>query len=106
MSTGRCWVDDELIRWNKWEGNPFLSWKTRDRHGAPEKPYDKEDMPFVFREGGRTFMLLSSCKIDGEGVVPIYEAVDGRLLNWKYRGIMHEGSGECPNFVSWLTDGY
>ena len=91
--------DDELIRWEKWEGNPFLSWKTRDRHGAPEKPYDKEDMPFIFRESGRIFMLLSSCKIEGEGVAPIYEAEDGSLLNWKYSGIMHEGSGECPNFL-------
>jgi beta-fructofuranosidase len=91
--------DDDLIRWKKWEGNPFLSWKTRDRHGAPDLPYDKEDMPFIFRESGRTFMLLSSCKIEGKGVVPIYEAEDGGLLNWRYRGIMHDGSGECPNMM-------
>jgi hypothetical protein len=63
--------DDELIKWEKWNGNPFLSWRTRDRHGAPENPYDKEDMPFIFREGGRTFMVLSSCKIEGRGVVPM-----------------------------------
>ena len=91
--------DDDLMNWEKWSGNPFLSWKTRDRHGAPEHPYDKEDMPFIFREDGRTFMLLSSCKIEGKGVVPIYEAEDGSLLNWRYRGIMHHGSGECPNMV-------
>lgn len=100
------WVvfgDDDLIKWEKWNGNPFLSWKTRHQHGAPEHPYDKEDMPFIFREGGRTFMLLSSCKIEGKEVVPIYEAEDGSLLNWRYRGIMHHGSGECPNMVK-LSD--
>ena len=91
--------DDDLMNWEKWSGNPFLSWKTRHRHGAPEHPYDKEDMPFIFREGGRTFMILSSCKIEGRGVVPIYEAEDGSLLKWRYRGIMHNGSGECPNMV-------
>ena len=57
--------DDDLTKWEKWDENPLLSWNTRDRHGAPEHPYDKEDMPFLFREGGRTFMLLSSCKIEG-----------------------------------------
>ena len=91
--------DEDLLKWKKYAGNPFLSWKTRDRHGAPEHPYDKEDMPFVFHEDGRTFMVLSSCKIKGKPVVPIYEAEDGELLRWKYRGIMFNGSGECPNFV-------
>ena len=91
--------DDDLIQWEKWNGNPFLSWRTRERHGAPVHPYDKEDMPFIFREGGRTLMLLSSCKIKGKGVVPIYEAEDGSLLKWRYRGIMHNDSGECPNFM-------
>ena len=91
--------DDELIKWEKWNGNPFLSWRTRDRHGAPEHPYDKEDMPFIFREGGRTFMVLSSCKIEDRGVVPIYEAEDGSLFKWRYRGIMHNNSGECPTMI-------
>ena len=91
--------DDDLIEWQKWSGNPIISWRTRDRHGAPEHPYDKEDMPFIFREGGRTFMTLSSCGIQGKEVIPIYEAEDGSLLKWRYRGIMYEGTGECPNFV-------
>ena len=91
--------DDDLMEWTKWDGNPVISWRTRDRHGAPEHPYDKEDMPFVFREGGRTFMTLSSCGIQGKEVIPIYEATDGSLLNWRYRGIMYDRTGECPNFV-------
>ena len=39
-------------------------------------------------------MIVGEC---GEGL-PIYEAEGGSLLRWKYRGILTETNGECPNF--------
>ena len=60
--------------------------------------------PFVFKTDGRTFMILTA-ELNGNAVVPIYEASNASLLDWEYRGIMFTIPRkisrflECPNFV-------
>ena len=86
----------------KHPGNPIL---TEKLHGDV-KVYDWRD-PFIFREGRRTFMVcggnLNRGK-GGEGVVLLYEAGDGALTNWTYRGVLFKHPDksvtniECPNF--------
>jgi len=95
--------DDDLITWKKHPGNPILTGKI---HGD-KKVYEWRD-PFVFREQGRTFMLLGG-KLDqkegGYAVVTLYEARNEKLTNWMYRGVLFRHpnkklrSLECPNFL-------
>ena len=91
--------DDDLITWKRVPENPILSLET---HGGPTFAKSWRD-PFIFETEGRTFMVLTA-KRDGKAVVPIYEAADSDLLDWKYRGILYDvpptmsRSLECPNF--------
>jgi len=74
---------------------PFM---TLENHGGPAFGWGWSD-PFVFRAFGRTFMLMSKCVTpDGQNLLPIYEAVDGSLLHWEYKGILFENNGEVVNF--------
>ncbi|MBN2046621.1 MAG: glycoside hydrolase family 32 protein [Anaerolineaceae bacterium] len=82
--------DDEMLNWNKLEGNPLLSIES---HGTPEFSKEWRD-PFIFEAEGRTFMTIGMCGVG----MPIYEAVDDAFLDWRYRGLMHDGNPECPNF--------
>ena len=91
--------DDDMIEWQFHPANPIMTFET---HGGPR--YKKWDAPFIFHDGGRTFMILSSCYLaDGRFVIPIYETSDPELVRWEYRGLLHElerGSDspylECP----------
>ncbi|MGI8965081.1 MAG: glycoside hydrolase family 32 protein, partial [Limisphaerales bacterium] len=94
--------DDDLIQWRKSPANPVLS---EELHGAT-KIYDWRD-PFIFREKNRTFMVLGGNLNKGQGgqaVVNIYEAQNGELTKWKYRGVLFQhpdpkaATVECPNF--------
>ena len=74
---------------------PFM---TLENHGGPAFGGGWSD-PFVFRTEGRTFLLMSKCVTpDGQSPLPIYEAKDGTLLNWNYRGILFDRSGEVVSF--------
>ena len=74
---------------------PFMTLKD---HGGPAFGGGWSD-PFVFRAGGRTFLLMSKCVTgDGRDLLPIYEAEDDSLLRWVYRGILFERSGEVVSF--------
>ena len=53
--------DDELLTWEKYQGNPVLSLK---HHGAT-KVHEWRD-PFLFREAGRTF-LVAGGNLDPRG---------------------------------------
>ena len=94
--------DDDLIHWQKSPANPVLS---ESLHGGT-KVYDWRD-PFIFREDGRTFMVLGGSLNEsrgGQAVVLLYEAVDSGLTEWTYRGVLFQHpdaevrTAECPNF--------
>ena len=91
--------DDDLVTWKKYPGNPILGFQA---HGEPRFGTHWRD-PFVFRENGRTFMVIGA-HLGNEAVVPVYEAEDTDLLRWKYRGLLYRvpksltHSLERPNF--------
>jgi len=94
--------DDDLIHWQKLPDNPVLTEALHDG----TKVYDWRD-PFIFREGGRTFMVLGGSLNEsrgGQAVVLLYEAVDSGLTEWTYRGVLFQHpdadvrTAECPNF--------
>lgn len=60
------------------------------RIGEPGMPRFDDDWrdPSLFHAGGKTYLLLAAL-LEGEAVVPLFEAVDGSLHDWKYRGILH-----------------
>lgn len=93
--------DNDLILWKKHPSNPILS---LENHGGPDFEPNWRD-PFIFKESGRTFMILGG-DIDDRATIPIYEAKDNSLLNWEYRGILYEEPRsktfffECPNFFN------
>ena len=94
--------DDDLLRWRKSPANPVLS---EALHGE-KKIYDWRD-PFVFQEGGKTYLVtggnLNQAK-GGQAVVNIYQADNAELTQWTYRGVLFQLPGmqartaECPNF--------
>ena len=87
--------DDDLIRWERLDDVPRI---TMENHGGPWYHPGWSD-PVIFREGGRTFMIISKCVTkDGHNQIPIYEAVDDTLLAWEYKGIFMEDTGEVINF--------
>jgi len=86
--------------WNQPVATPFLDLST---HDGPAFDRDWRD-PFVFREAGRTFLILGATLGD-ETVIPLYENPAGDLQQWHYRGIIHRAPRsqtvflECPNLV-------
>ncbi len=90
--------DVNLICFEKYKDNPILDLKT---HGGPEFGSQWRD-PFIFKEDGRTFMILGA-DTKNEAVIAIYETADGSLLKWQYRGILYRTPKErirffeCPN---------
>lgn len=99
------WVamgDSEGNTFEKHPDNPIL---TEALHGTT-RVWDWRD-PFIFREGGRTYLVcggnLNEAK-GGQAVVLLYEADNGGLTHWRYRGVLftHPDAAvkniECPNF--------
>ena len=99
------WValgDTEGNTFVKHSANPILTEKV---HGAV-KVYDWRD-PFIFRDAGTTYLVCGGNLNKGKGgqaVVTLYEATNGDLTAWKYRGVLftHPDASvkniECPNF--------
>ncbi len=94
-------VDDELMVWEKYPGNPVVTLKN---HGALQ--VDEWRDPFLFREAGRTYMVCGgnlNSKRGGGGAVQLYEAADRNLTEWRHRGVVFEYRDravwniECPN---------
>lgn len=92
--------DPGWITWRKHPANPILSLAT---HGGP--PFESEWRdPFIFREDGRTFLVVAGAYDDIAGVA-LYEATDETLIHWRYQGLLYRkprkevGFLECPNFV-------
>lgn len=94
--------DDDLTSFRSSDANPVLDLAG---HGGPAFRDDWRD-PFVFGEDGRTFLLLGAVRReDGAPVVALYEAEDGTLLRWRYRGLPLQAEPsetaffECPNLL-------
>jgi beta-fructofuranosidase len=91
--------DHEFRQFQRSPANPVLSLET---HGVPEFLGDWRD-PSVFRHGSRTFMILGARTAQKQPVIPIFEAADRRMLEWKYRGILLQADPadvkffECPS---------
>ncbi len=88
---------DDLLEFTRIDNNPFMSLES---HGGPDFQPGWSD-PYVFKAEGRTFMLMSKCVThDDKNLMPIYEATDGSMLNWEYKGIFFENNGEVVNFFN------
>lgn len=91
--------DADWITWQKHPANPVLGLKT---HGGPPFEGEWRD-PFIFSEGGRTFLVLGGAYDDVAGVA-LYEATDATLVNWRYQKLLYQKPRseirffECPNF--------
>lgn len=94
--------DSDANTFLKHSANPIL---TEKLHGDT-KVWDWRD-PFIFREAGKAYMVLGGNLNRGKGgqaVVLLYEAGNGMLTNWTYRGVLWTHPDpkvtniECPNF--------
>jgi beta-fructofuranosidase len=94
-------ADDELIVWEKYAGNPVVTLKN---HGSLK--VDEWRDPFLFREGGRTYMVCGgniNSKRGGGGAVQLYEAANADLTGWRHLGVAFQYRDravwniECPN---------
>lgn len=88
-------ADPHLFAWKKHRENPIL---TLGAHGSVA--IDDWRDPFVFDAPGGKWMAAGGHRREGKGCVCLYEATDGSLLHWKFRGIGFEGTEanwECPN---------
>lgn len=92
--------DDDLLTWRRHPANPILD---LDTYGGPALETDWRD-PFLFREEGRTFLVLGANTADRANVL-LFEALDGSLIHWRYCGVLFSRPRtqarllECPNFV-------
>jgi len=88
--------DDQLMDWQKSNENPIL--KMKNHNGQIIE--DWRD-PFIFDEADNTYMVIGGHPINKPGSTMIYKALNSELTNWKYLGILFQGTEEnweCPNF--------
>lgn len=96
--------DDDLIQWeSSGDINPII---TEQVHGD-RKIWEWRD-PFLLRHDGRAYLILGGKQDEADGgraVVLLYEALDTRFTEWRYKGILFEypdprlRSVECPNLI-------
>lgn len=92
--------DADWVEWQKHPANPLLA---LDTHGGPPFGGAWRD-PFIFHEAGRTFLVLGA-EYEDVAAVALYEAADGTLTQWDYKGLLYQEPRregrflECPNFV-------
>ena len=93
-------VDDDLIAWKKYEGNPVA---TEALHG--DFRIDDWRDPFVFREAGKAYMVTGGHNnpLPKTPAVYLYQALNEEMSKWKYLGPVFEyrsrriANIECPN---------
>ena len=87
-------MDKEYLHWSKCTDDPVSSPTLPNNiDGLPWNSYIRD--PSFFKAGGKTFMLLGST----DASAPIYEAKNGELTRWKYRGIMNSHGWDCPQMI-------
>lgn len=95
-------TSDDLTRFFRSRANPVLS---LDGFDGPRFRGDWRD-PFVFREGGRVFMILGARLADADiSAIALFETSGDNFLDWRYRGLLHEAPCEeveyfeCPSLL-------
>lgn len=91
--------DNQLNIWKKFKDNPIL--KMEDH--ADQIIEDWRD-PFIFEESGNTYMVIGGHLKGKPGSIMIYKSLNIELTNWKYLGILFQGtdeSWECPNLFKY-----
>lgn len=95
---------DDLLTWDKFEGNPVIPGPPEDLHVASGGDFRD---PFVWRDGEAWSMLMGSREEGRSGLVLLYRSAD--LINWTYEGVLLAGDvqqqdpfwpgtvWECPN---------
>lgn len=89
---GAIAIDPSATVFRKLPQNPLL---TLEAHGDLE--IDEWRDPFVFREAGRTFMVVGGRRRGGTGLALLYETND--LVRWRFLSVVAEGTEEtweCP----------
>ncbi len=92
-------LDTEGRAWTKSPDNPVLTTALPDGTMFGNGMRD----PFPFKVGDRMFLVVGA-DTEKEAVLPIWEAIDGSVLKWEYRGIAWRAPKtemefpECPNF--------
>lgn len=90
--------DDDLFVWEKFPGNPVL---TQSAHSAG--PISQWRDPFLFREGGATYMVCGGGTAAGRAQVQLYRATKPDFTEWKHLGAVFQTldresrNFECPN---------
>ncbi|MBX9655370.1 glycoside hydrolase family 32 protein [bacterium] len=87
--------DSNLITWSKLTTNPILSEKI---HG--KQKIDEWRDPYVFEGDDKRWMVCGGHPHGQKGGIMLYEALDGTLAKWEYRGVPFQGkedNWECPN---------
>jgi beta-fructofuranosidase len=85
MKFWRATGNSDMTEWLHEGPNPVLA---LDHPGLPKFDAFWRD-PFVFRTGGRTFLICCADLFDEpDVVVPIFEAKDAALTSWNYKGIL------------------
>ncbi len=95
-------LDDDLIRWEKYPGNPVATTKL---HGA-RAVFDWRD-PFLFREAGNVYLVCggnwTGWSRSGASAIYLYKATSENLDRWEFLGPVFEyrnrqySNIECPN---------
>lgn len=80
--------------------DPFLTaWKKENKRLIDQPDFcSKQDFrdPFIFSQGGETWMLVASAMPEkGTPVILLYQAKDETLLLWNYQGIFFAGNPEA-----------
>ncbi|MHC4543496.1 MAG: glycoside hydrolase family 32 protein [Planctomycetota bacterium] len=85
---------DNMITWEKLESNPVVAHTTADG-----ERFSAQD-PFLFVHDDKTWLLSTSFKNRSkQGGLHLYEATDGTLTKWKYRGNFSDHRAPCPNLL-------
>ena len=92
-------MDKDYIRWGKTTDDPVNAPTLPNNiDGYAWNKYIRD--PSFFKVGERTFMILG---ITGKGV-PIYEAENRDLTQWKYRGEMYGPNWDCVQMIPFAGD--
>jgi beta-fructofuranosidase len=90
--------DEDLFRWKKYRGNPVLNQAV---HAAG--PIAQWRDPFLFQEGGVTYIVCGGAAAGGRAQVQLYAATAPDLTSWRHLGPVYQSldreirNYECPN---------